>query len=344
MNGKKSVIRRAAPLLVFILLFCVASGFLYGQRQRPLTINLASSLPRNSPWGRTLDRIAAEWTRTTNGQVNLHILHQYPGSEGEYLMKLRQDKIQAAIFTSIALNSVAPEVMALSIPFLIRNNEELDVVLREVRPILNSRIEEEGYINMALVKAGWVKIFSRSPVYTPTDLRRLKVGTSPDEPELLDAFRTMGFQMVRVSLTDVAQRLNSGMVDAIYQSPISVSAFQLYRVAKNMSTVNLAPFMGGVLMSKNAWARIPAQYQRPLLEIVQRAGTEIENSFQRSEEEAIANMRQNGVTINQASPRQEEEWYREINRYIPDLVNRNVFNRGMYERIQVILRNYRERR
>jgi TRAP-type C4-dicarboxylate transport system substrate-binding protein len=319
----------------------MSPGLLYGQRQRNITITLASSLPRNSPWGRTLDRIAAEWSRTTNGEVNLRILHQYPGSDGEYLMKLRQDKIQAAIFTSIALNAVAPEVMALSIPFLIRNNEELDAVLQEVRPLLNTRIEEEGYINMVLVKGGWVKIFSRSPVYTPADLKRLKVGTSPDEPELLDAFRTMGFQMVRVNLTDVAQRLNSGMIDAIYQSPISVSAFQLYRVAKHMSTVNLAPFMGGVLMSKNAWARIPPHYQEPLREIFRQAGAEIENSFQRGEEEAIANMRQNGVIINRASPQQENEWYQEISRSIPDLVNRNVFHRGMYERIQGILQDYR---
>jgi TRAP-type C4-dicarboxylate transport system substrate-binding protein len=319
----------------------MAPGRLYGQRRRNVTITLASSLPRNSPWGRTLDRIAAEWSRTSNGEVTLRILHQYPGSDGDYLMKLRQDKIQAGVFTSIALNSVAPEIMALSIPFLIRNNGELDAVLQEVRPLLNSRIEEEGYINMVLVKAGWVRIFSRSPVYTPGDLRRLKVGTSPDEPELLDAFRSMGFQMVRTSLTEVAQRLNSGMIDAIYQSPISVSTFQLYRVAKNMSTVNLAPFMGGLLMSKTAWARIPPQHREPLMEIVRQAGSEIENSFQRSEEEAIANMRQNGVVINQASPQQENEWSQEISRYIPDLVNRNVFHRGMYERIQSILRNYR---
>ncbi|MDR2069272.1 MAG: C4-dicarboxylate ABC transporter, partial [Spirochaetaceae bacterium] len=60
-------------------------------------------------------------------------------------------------------------------------------------------------------------------------------------------------------------------------------------------------------------------------------------------EDAIANMRQNGVNINQASPQQEQEWYQEINRYIPDLVNRNVFHRGMYERIQAILQDYRGR-
>ncbi|MDR3161246.1 MAG: TRAP transporter substrate-binding protein DctP [Spirochaetaceae bacterium] len=342
MAGKKLVPHSLIILsLLFWLLF---PNFLYGQRQRKITINLASSLPRNSPWGRTLDRIAAEWSRTTNGEVNLHIYHQYPGSEGDYLMKLRQDKIQAAIFTSIVLNSVAPEIMALSIPFLIRNNEELDAVLQEVRPILNSRIEEEGYINLVLVKGGWVKIFSRSPVYTPNDLRRLKVGTNPDAQELLDAFRTMGFQMVRVNMTDVTQRLNSGMIDAIYQSPIAVSSLQLYRVVNHMSTINLAPFMGGVLMNKNAWARIPPRYQTPLREIVRQAGAEIEASFYRGEAEAIADMEQNGVIIHQTSPQQEQEWYQEITRYIPELVNRNIFHRGMYERIQAILQNYRGQR
>ncbi|GHV92671.1 hypothetical protein AGMMS50268_31740 [Spirochaetia bacterium] len=312
--------------------------------QRTITINLASSLPRNSPWGRTLDRIASEWARETNGEVTLHILHQYPGSEGDYLMKLRQDKIQAAIFTSIALNSIAPEIMALSIPFLIRDNDELDAVLNEVRPLLDSRIEEEGYVNMAWAKAGWVKIFSQSPVFTPDDLRRLKLGTNPDEQELLDAFRTMGFNMVPVGLTDVVQRLNSGMVEAVYQSPIAVSAYQLYRVAKNMSTINLAPFMGGILMSRKSWASIPEKYRPALKESCQRARIEIEGSFQKSEEEAVIAMQQDGLTVNVASQALQDEWYRDMGQYLPDLVNRNVFNKNMYDRIQVILQKYRQGR
>ncbi|GHV49187.1 hypothetical protein AGMMS49579_00860 [Spirochaetia bacterium] len=330
--------------LGFIVFNTASPAFLHAQRQRTITVNLASALPRNSPWGRTLDRIAADWIRATNGEVTLHILHQYPGSEGDYLMKLRQDKIQAAIFTSLALNSIAPEITALSIPFLIQNNDEMDAVLNEVRPLLNSRIEQEGYVNMVWVKAGWVKIFSRSPVYTPDDLRRLKLGTNPDEQELTDAFRSMGFNLVPATYTDIPQKLNSGMIDAVYYSPVAISAYQLYRVAKNMNSVNLAPFMGGILMSKNAWARIPEKYRAPLREICLKAGEDIENSFQKSEDDAVIAMRQDGLIVNVPSPAQEQEWYRDLQRYIPDLVNRNVFNKNMYDRIQVILQNYRQGR
>jgi TRAP-type C4-dicarboxylate transport system substrate-binding protein len=327
---------------VFLILFLMLAGELYAQRQRPVTITLASSLPRNSLWGRSLDRIAAEWIRTTNGEVTLRILHQYPGSEGEYMMKLRQDKIQGAVFTSIALNSIAPEVMALSIPLFIRNNGELDTVLREVRPILDAKIEEKGFVNLAWAKAGWIKVFSRSPVRVPNDLRRLRLATSPDERELFDAFESMGFQMVGVSIPDTVQFLNSGKIDAIYQSPISANALQLYRMAGNMCSINIAPFMGGVLMSRVGWERVPERHRPALREIIRKAGLEFENSFQRSEEEAIADMRRSGITINEITAAEEEEWYRDVGGTIPGLVEKGIFNREMYRRILGILENYRK--
>jgi TRAP-type C4-dicarboxylate transport system substrate-binding protein len=104
-----------------------------------LEIQLASPLPRNSDWGRILDQIAAEWYEVTNGEVTLNITHQRPGSEEQYLQWLRQNRFQAAVFTSQAFYSIAPEIMALSIPFFIRDNDEFDAVLREVCPFWTRR-------------------------------------------------------------------------------------------------------------------------------------------------------------------------------------------------------------
>jgi TRAP-type C4-dicarboxylate transport system substrate-binding protein len=154
----------------------------------------------------------------------------------------------------------------------------------------------------------------------------------------------MGFNMVPATYNDIPQRLNSGMIDAVYQSPVAVSAYQLYRIAKNMSTINLAPFMGGVLMSRKAWASIPQKYRGPLQEICRKAGAEIESSFQKSEEDSIKAMQQDGLTVNTVSPAQEQEWRQTILQHIPDLVNRNIFNKDMYNRIQLILQNYRQGR
>jgi TRAP-type C4-dicarboxylate transport system substrate-binding protein len=307
-------------------------------------IKLASSLPRNSDWGRTLDRIAADWSRATNGEVVLNVFHQRAGSEEDYLKWLRQDRLQAAILTSSALYSIAPEVMALSIPFLIRNNDEFDAVLRETRPILDARIEEKGYKNLVWVKGGWVKIFSRSPVFTPDDLRKLKVATNPNDKKLTDAFKAMGFQMVGATMTEIPQFLASRRIDALYQSPIAVEATQLYKVAGNMCGINLAPFMGGILMSRRGWEQIPERYRDRLLEITRRAGTEIEGSFARREQESINVMRANGVSINETSPRDEAIWYQDMAERLPGMIERNIFHKEMYQRIVVILENYRRNR
>jgi TRAP-type C4-dicarboxylate transport system substrate-binding protein len=323
--------------IFFALCFALSTG-LFAQK---VEIKLASSLPRNSDWGITLDRIAAEWNQATNGEVELKIFHQRAGSEDDYLKWLRQGRFEAAIFTSSALYSIAPEIMALSIPFLIRDNDEFDAVLKEVRPILDTKIEEKGFKNLAWAKAGWVKVFSRSPVYTPDDLRKLKVATNPADKKLSDAFKAMGFQLVGANMSEIPQFLASRRIDAVYQSPIAVQATQLYKVADQMSSINLAPFMGGILMNKKGWESIPQRHQAKLQEIVRKAGIEIETSFQKRETESIEAMKKDGVHYNQSTPDQVNMWYQDMHDRLPDMVNKGIFNRDMYERINSILENYR---
>jgi TRAP-type C4-dicarboxylate transport system substrate-binding protein len=316
----------------------IVALILLAGRVGAVEIKLASSLPRNSDWGIILDRIAAEWYQATNGEVVLNILHQRPGSEEEYLRQLRQDRFQAAVFTSNGLYNIAPEIMALSIPFLIHNNEEFDAVLREVRPILDAKIEENGFKNMVWVKAGWVKIFSRSPIFVPDDLRKLKLASDSGTSKISDAFRRMGFQLVDASMDKVPVFLTSGRIDAMYQSPISIQATQIYKVARHMSSVNLAPCMGGVLMNRQGWGRIPERYRDQLQEIIRRAGMEFEESFYRREAQAIDLMIKDGVILNQAV---DQIWLDDIGPRIETLVNDNVFDKPMYLRIQGILQRHR---
>ncbi|MDR2304673.1 MAG: TRAP transporter substrate-binding protein DctP [Treponema sp.] len=326
--------------ILFVFCFTLSTG-LYAQK---VEIKLASSLPRNSDWGITLDRIAAEWIRVTNGEVELKVFHQRAGSENDYLKWLRQGRFEAAIFTSSALYSIAPEIMALSIPFLIRDNDEFDAVLKEVRPFLDTKIEEKGFKNLAWAKAGWVKIFSRSPIYTPDDLRKLKVATNPADKKLADAFKAMGFQLVGATINEIPQFLASRRIDAVYQSPIAVQATQLYKIAGNMSSINLAPFMGGILMNRKGWESIPQRHQARLQEIVRKAGIEIENSFQKREVDSIEAMKKDGVHYNQATSDQMNLWYQDMYDRLPDMVNKGIFNKEMYERINQILENYRRSR
>jgi len=333
----------AFTFVVAALIFAVLP--VYGQKrtQGQVVIKLASMVPENTEWGQMVTKLSAEWSRVTNDEVKLQVFaNGTQGSEDEVLRKLNMNTIQAAILTSFGLNKIAPEILALSCPFLVRNDAELNEVLRNVKGDFEARINSKDYFSLALVKGGWVKIFSRNPVYVPADLKRQKLGSVKSEPEMARTFRSMGYQVVEVDTNRMLIALNGGTVDTIYMSPIYVAGSQLFGVAKNMASINVAPFMGGVVMNKHAWESIPAQHRNALINVTRRLGTELEASLLKLEAETIRQMKNNGLREIAINTQQMQEWYDDIAKVVPSLLG-GTFDRAMYNKIDGIVKTYRSR-
>jgi TRAP-type C4-dicarboxylate transport system substrate-binding protein len=337
------VMKKKGFLFALLVLFLFVPQ-VYGQRPpRQIVIKLASMVPENTEWGQALNKLSAEWSRISNGEVRLQVYaNGTQGAEDAVLQKLNMNTIQAAVLTSFGLNKIAPDILTLSCPFLIRNDAELTEVLRAVKKDFEAQINSQNYFSLALVRGGWIKFFSREPVFIPADLKRQKVGSIPSEPELAQAFRIMGYQVVMVDQNRLLIALRSGSIDVVYQSPIAAAGFQFFGAAKNMASINIAPFMGGIVLNKHAWESIPDRYKNELIRVTQRVGVEIENSLLKLENDAIRQMKNYGLVENQISPRQQQDWYDDMTRVTPNLLG-NTFNRNMYNKIDGILRSYRSR-
>jgi len=330
--------------VLFIVLAAVLCGVVVSPlwaQQKKVTIKLASLVPENTPWGQAFTRMAAEWAQVSGGEVELIIYHSgVAGNESAVLRKLRGNQIQAALFTSMGLNQIAPEFLALSYPLLIRNNGEFDAVLTRLRPELDRVIQSKNYVTLAWAKAGWLKIFAKEPVITPADLRNQKLGSNPNELEMMQAFREMRFQIIPVSYNDVLVSLNSGVVQAIYNSPIAAAADQSFGVAKNMTSLSVAPFMGALVMNQRAWQQIPEKYRPAIQASCKRIETEVENSVNALEEQAIATMKKYGLNVITLSAQQEKDWFDDIASHESKLVG-PIFNADMYRKVTAILNDYR---
>lgn len=340
-DGKLFIKKKAVLLIALVFLFTLTA---YGQRRpQKVVIKLASLVPENTDWGRTVNKLAAEWDRVTNGEVELRIYaNGTQGNEDEVLRKLNMNTIQAGIFTSLGLNKIAPEILTLSVPFMIRSDAELDEVFRQVKGDFENRINAKNYVSLALVKGGWVKFFSRNPVFVPADLKKQKFACSPSEAEMAQTFRQMGYQIVMVDPNRLLIALNGGTADALFQSPIFTAGAQYFGVAKNMASINIAPFLGGIVMNKQAWESIPPQYRSELMRVTRRVGTELEDSLLKLEADTVRIMKNNGLRENQVNAAQLQEWYNDAERAIPALMG-STFDRVMYNKIQSILRTYRSR-
>ncbi|GHV95921.1 hypothetical protein AGMMS50293_22410 [Spirochaetia bacterium] len=329
--------------IIFAALFVfLVTGGLFAQRK--ITMKMASPVPENTPWGQYLNEIASEWRRITNGEIELIIYHNgIAGSEEAVVRNLKVNQIQAAVLSTFGLYEIIPEIMTLSCPLLIRDDDELDLVLSGLKPELEAKINSKGFFTLAWARVGWVKIFSKAPVFTPADLKRQRLGTNGEQAEFNQAFKTMGFQMIPVARNDILIALNGGMVDAVYESPIAVGGLQIFGLAKNMASINIAPFMGGIIFNQRAWRSVPEKYKSQLITATQRLESELDVSIRSLEEDMIKTMGNYGLKVNQLSPAQEQLWYDEMGRAMPTLVG-TVFDRGIYTRIETILRDYRNRR
>ena len=336
------IIRQKLCVLLCLLAFFPLTGSLFAQT---IDIKLASLVPENTAWGQAINRLAAEWMRISNGRINVIVYHGgTAGNETTVLTMVRSNQLQAGVFTSMGLNQITPEVMAFSYPFLIRDDEEFHYVMTKLRGDLDEIMQKNGFVTAAWAHAGWINLFTRTPIITPADLRALKLGTGTDDQSMVQAFRILRYNVAPAELAEQLFALQSGGIDAVYNSPIYVAANQLFGIAGNMSDINVAPFMGGILINNVTWRRItntlsPIVVER-LKQVCRRLEREIGSSIAALESDAVSTMLKHGLKIVELSPAQKQVWYTDTAGFERNLVG-SIFNREYYNKIKDILTEYR---
>jgi len=338
--------KRNAVLLVlvcFSLFFGLNTVFAQRGRaqQETIEIRLASTRPRNSNWGRTLDLIAAEWARVTDNQVRVLVIHNgMAGDEDSLIAPLRSDNIQAALITPIGISEICPPVMTLRVPFLISNNTELDMVLQEILPVLDNYMSRTDFVAVCWYKGGWFNLFSREPVFEPDNLRRQRLSSDDVSRDINDTFRTMG---INVGSWGVLGG------DATYSVPESIASMGLHKDTaifstplKNMLDLPIAPLLGAIVMNRVTWDKLGAERQRSIVAATQRLVLDVVTSESEASASAVTAMQRNGLRVNRPSQAQIEMWRAEINRVIPSLLG-TVYDRDVYNRITQILARVRNR-
>ena len=332
--------------LVFMVLFLVPSA-VFAQRGGAggaVEIRVASPLPRNSDWGRTLDRITAEWSRVTGGAVQARVIHDgLEGGEGRMLSSLGTNSIQGALFTSAGLSQIVPEIMNLSVPFHIRDDDELDEVLRLMLPEFEARTAATNFVVLTWSRAGWVNVFSRERVLVPDDLRRMRLATNTEQDNMNSVFRGMGFTLVEIDTMNMGPLIASGQINALYATPAAIAPLGLQRTLGHMLDMPIAPFMGGIVLNRVTWNRISPAHQTAMMNATRRIAAEFDATMPQTVANAVTMMGRDGLSVNTPNAAQLALWHAELERAMPPLLGQ-AFDRDIYDRIAAVLERVRNGR
>ncbi len=306
-----------------------------------LTLKIATLAPEGSPWVEAMRKVAGQWEKASGGQVRLKIYAGgVAGEEADMVRKLRIGQLQGAALTQLGMGLLEPDILTVSVPFLIRDEAELDHVLQAGRGRYAELFARRGYLLAALPKAGWVHFFARQPVVRPDDLRRLKLAVPGDDPLFVEIWRRLGFNAFSLSINDLLAGLQAGMADACYSPLLAAASFQWFGAVRYMPSLPVAPVLGGVLLSEAAMEQVPAGLRPVLLDAFRELERNLDARMVSLENEALAAMQRHGLEVVPVPPEAAAEW-RALGTGGGDLVIGRAISRESYDWMTDLLEAYR---
>jgi TRAP-type C4-dicarboxylate transport system substrate-binding protein len=284
------------------------------QAAKPLDIKISTLAPEGSPWYDIIKELGNKWRTASGGKVTLTMFAGgVQGDEPEMIRKMRRGQLQAAAVTSTGLETISPELSALSIPLLFNTNEEVDYVREKIGPRLKKALEDKGFIVLNWGDAGWVRFFSVKPATTINDLRKMKLFTWGAETEGM--YKDAGFNPVPLSPTDMLPSFTTGAITAAPSPPLLALTGQWFKIANHMTDLKFAPIVGATIVLRSTWDKIDPGLRPTLLASAEALGVRLKADIRKLEEDAIAAMVKRGLVVHKVSPEAEREWRQTAERF-----------------------------
>ncbi|MCL2293704.1 MAG: TRAP transporter substrate-binding protein DctP [Spirochaetes bacterium] len=290
--------------LFLLLLIFMSTTTVFAQ-----TIRIGTVAPAGSIWERALKEVAAEWTRISNGRINV-IIHAggTMGDEENILRQMRLGRLHAAAFTPYGMKNISDDLFVLSIPMLIKDDEEFDFVFERIRPSFERELRRNGFVALGWTNTGWVRWFSRTKVLYPDDLRRIRLAVDRVDQSAIQVMQRSGFRVIPLNFIDIGLGLQNNMVDATFLTPYAVSAMGITRHIPFMLDMPISPVYCLLVMDERAWRRIDERYRPMILQRTAEIFREFYPRMIEAENAGIEVMRRQGFTVVPVTQSALAEW------------------------------------
>jgi TRAP-type C4-dicarboxylate transport system substrate-binding protein len=311
----------------------------------PVRVRLGTLAPRGSSYYKHLQAMGEQWRQAPGGGVLLTI---YPdgtmGSEADMVRRMRLGQLQAGMLTAVGLADIELAVTALqNLPMMFRSLEEVDYIGEKLRPMLEKRLEDKGFVVLFWGDTGWVRFFSKHPVIRPDDLKKSKLFVWAGSAADLDIYRSVGLNPVPLETVDILPNLQTGLINAVPLPPSIALAGQVDAAAPHMLDLAWAPLVGATVITKRTWDAIPPEGRDALRKAAAQTGKLMKADGRRESVESVEAMRRRGLKVHALPPDVEAEWRREVEAAYPK-VRGAIVPADMFDEVVRQLTAYRAAR
>ena len=304
---------------------------------------LATIAPKDSAFDESLKRMRQAWQKVSRGAVELDIYSgSSQGGDAAIVQRMKIDQLQGALLTGVGLSEIEPTVAGLqSIPMMFRSLEEVDYIGEKLKPELEERLRDKGFIVLFWTDTGWVRFFTKTPVITPSDMRKMKLFAWAGNNSQVGIMRKAGFNAVPLETSDIKTSLQTDLISAVPMPPLAANFGQIYGSAPNMLDLNWAPLIGAAVVTTKAWNRLPPELQTALKAAAKGPGEEIKKAGRQQNDDAVKVMQTKGkLVVHPVPPSALAEWRQLAETVYPD-IRGTIVPAAIFDRVKALLEEYR---
>ena len=304
-------------------------------------IKLATKAPENFKSAIIVQKMAKEIEEKTDGNVRFKIY--YGGVKGtgrDLLLKMTSGEIQGGEFTAGEAASVLNDLQVMNIPLTFQGYAEVDFVLDRMSPYFQEELRKRGYVVLGWLEVGFGYIMSTDPIASLADLQGKKVWIPQGDPIGQAAFEAMGVPPVPMTIADVMVALQTGQINTVTNSFVGAIALQWHTRIKYVTDLPLLYIYGLLMITKDAYDQIPAEYRNTVHEIMGRTFKELKMDIRKNNVESRETLLKEGVEFVNVPATQVEELRRIMDRVKKDLAGKE-FQGEALKRMQESLRDFR---
>jgi tripartite ATP-independent transporter DctP family solute receptor len=289
----------AAATLPAIMLGTFHDGA-QAQAKAVLKVGWTTSDGAGDPYAIGARAFKAEVEKATKGAVEVQLFpnHQL-GDERQMLEGMRFGTVDGGIITNAVIAQVEPAFQVNDLPFLFANQAQAHKVLDgSVGAELAKRLEAKGIATLGFMEGGFRNMINnKRPVATPADVTGVKYRVMQN-PVFIDMFNSLGGSAVPMAWGETFTAVQQGTIDGLEIPLAVIEANKYYEVTKYLSLTNHTYSMIGLVVSKRALDKLPADQRAAVVAAGKTATLHQRQQAAAGEKATLANLEKNGMKVN----------------------------------------------
>jgi TRAP-type transport system periplasmic protein len=308
----------------------------------PVRIKIGTLAPRGSIYHHALLEMGETWRRAETQGASITIFPDgSQGGEEDIVRRMRIGQLNGALISVIGLAEIDRGIAALQVmPLMFRSWEEVDAAGQRVRPPLEARLLERGFVVLFWAEAGWVRFFSKERALHPADFRRLKMFAWAGDPEQINLMKALGYQPVVLETADILPGLQTGLINAVPVTAMWALASQIDGAAQHMLDVRWVPIVGAAVITRKAWDSLSPRGKEAMRDAASKAAAVVRARREAGDLEAVEAMKKRGLQVHSLTPELEAEW-RQLTQSIYPKLRGTMVPADMFDAVQQALVEFR---